>query len=91
MRVCMYMYIGWDRDDELATRLITIFGTTQGFRGAFGANPCGLYVCIRWYWNENVNWLVWAMERKLKWYVRMRDVVYCYFLRGKGWELPMVR
>ena len=30
-------------DVELATRLITVFRTVQGFRDAFGVNPCGLY------------------------------------------------
>ena len=39
----MYMYMGWVGNDELATRLITVFGTAQEFRGAFGANPCDFY------------------------------------------------
>ena len=92
MRVYMYMYMGWVENVELATRLITIFGTAQGSRGAFGTDPCGSYVCIHWYWNENMIWLVWAMKRKLKWDMRKRELLYMIDSFGeKGWDLFMIR
>ena len=89
---CIWEYVCICIWDELGCwagySLITVFGTAQGSRGAFGADPCGLYVCIHWYWNENVIWLVWAMKRKLKWDMRKRELLYMIdSFEEKGWDL----
>ena len=38
----------------MATRFITVFGIAQGFRGAFGANPCGFYRM-----HSRYLWMIW--------------------------------
>ena len=57
MNIIMGMYIWYVRVGILYVcmrgvghSVETVFGTAQGFRGAFGANPCGFTVYIRWYW-----------------------------------------
>ena len=49
--------------------IITVFRTAHGIRGTFGANPCGLPVCIRDFicdliWSV-MKWASVAMKRKL--------------------------
>ena len=72
------MYI-WE---ELDTRLITVFGTAQGFRGAFGANPCGLYRMHTRYLIDLVGiiWFrPWGPWEK-NWCEHLKEIyfVYCY-------------
>ena len=82
-----YMYIR----EELATCLITVFGTAQGFRGTFGVNPCGLYrMHTRYLFDlvrDHVNPAVRAVGKRMEMIMRKREIdfVYCYqFLEELG-------
>ena len=73
---------GWVGKDELATWLITVFETTQGFRGALGANPYSLYVCIRWYWNLICDLASVSHGKKVEMIWERVVVYYCSFEEG---------